>query len=89
LSHGLIIVHDANPETRSRRVQVSIEARIGHMSDDRIHGYPTRGEIRATELPIPQMSGDENDAAPGADATLDEIPAIHSFEEIEDRRPIQ
>src|SRR5947209_1744030 len=45
-----------------------------------------RRDIRAAQLPVAEVSGDDDQALAAREALLDDAPAMHLFEEVDDLR---
>src|SRR5918999_231654 len=82
-SDSLRVVHHRHPEVSARPVEIAIEYRIRHAPHDHIQRDPTRRNVRTGELPIPEMTSDEQQPTPFGDRAFDELPTGRVRDEIE------
>ena len=60
----IVIVHDDHPRSFAGLRDVRIEQRVVHAADDDFDGNTARGDVGAGQLPVSEMTGDEDDALP-------------------------
>ena len=79
-------MHDVHADALPRAGQVSVEERIRHVARDGVDRSPPRGEIRAAELPVAQVPGDEDEPFTASQPLFDDAPAVDRLEQTDDLR---
>src|SRR5687767_1186658 len=80
---GFMVVHDDHPRAFPRLRDVRIEQGVVHAADDDFDGNSTRSDIRAGELPVTEVSRDEDDALPRGVRIEDPLESFTPLEQVE------
>src|SRR5690348_13841511 len=83
-TYSLVIVHDRHADPLPRPGQVSIEQWVLHVACHGLQRKPARRGVRATELPVPEVAGDDDESLLTRDALLDDAPPLHLVKQRDD-----
>jgi hypothetical protein len=84
---GVGIVDHRHADALSRAGDVPVEQRVLHPASDGLQRDAARGDIRAAELPVPQVPADEEDALAARPRPLDDVPPVDALDEVEHLLP--
>ena len=83
-AHGVRVVDDGHADALARLREVAVEQRILHAARDRVERHAARRDVRAAELPVAEVSGDERSRrVPARRARSTMLPARRRLEQRE------
>src|SRR6478672_1551111 len=77
------VVNDYHPDLRPSLREVAIEERIAHPASDGIEWNAAGSQVRAAELPVTEVSSDEDESPAEAQYLLDRAPIVDALEQVE------
>ena len=84
-AHGVRVVNDLHANLAARSAHVRVDEWVGHAACYRGERHTARSHIRATQLPVAEVTGDEDDAFAQRVGGFPMLPSFNQFKAIEDR----